>query len=139
MTDQTPFTMPTAEQLATLDTATFTKFWEIALHEQQRREDHAVLMTLRTELAALGPIDGLDGPPVRVVFETTEYENGWFFDDTGQVYDASGSSAYVDFASSDFRAALANVSASADIGEHGGLTVDLTAGTVDAETYLDEG
>lgn len=110
--------------------------------ERNRRTDAKLLDAIRTVLAhdkdlaayTTGP-DAQMGPPVKVVFTTWDWDNGWFFQESNaELHDANGITEEYDFSDNELVTnLLADVSGQAAIGQRSTLTVDLTAGTLDID------
>jgi hypothetical protein len=103
--------------------------------EVSRRNEDGVADLVRDALQQLD-VGELD--PVRVIWPTEEWENGWFYSCTATVIFADGSTEPdVDFFGTPVEDRLTELSSDAGaLGRHHGLVVDLRTGDVHNEAVI---
>ncbi len=125
----------TPELVEAFDDGQLAAYLKLLNDEQSRRYDARFVAAVKAQLAQM---DGMTGA-VKVTFGTSDWDNGYFLDDSGIVYFADGTSVkHVYFDGREFDEAKANVGGGFSMGSGFRLEVDLTIGTVDGDTYGEE-
>jgi hypothetical protein len=74
------------------------------------------------------------GPPVKVVFPTWDWDNGWFFQESaGRVFNAAGEETEIAFTDKKVDGLLADLSGAYALGQASIMTIDLIDASVDVE------
>jgi len=131
----------TTESLAALTDDDFASLFELVRNEDRHRLDRQLITAIAAALAADEAMEITQeiGDIVKVVFHTWEWDDGWCFQESDAcLHDRHGNTHQYDFSSSEsVQDLLATASSQHAIGQHATLTIHLTYGAAEVDTYGD--
>lgn len=136
--------MHTSESVVALSKAELSAQYHLLREEMGRRESGKFVGFVRAALAdkeMAEEIREAGGAPIKVVWPTSEWDNGWFFDQySGKVTLDNGETLELDLGdSAEFEELLSDQSSlSQPLGKHAELILDLRDGSLTAEMYGDD-